>query len=221
MKPHQTRGVIVFVCIIIVALSADPGGAQTDKPTQEASVIDGPLLNALLDISKTRLSGGMFGGVSKGVDGHPAVFVTSNRAVIARSNAAAIEKGARYTPPAETRVDLVAVLCGNGQRFSEIFNCTKVSVLTGDGSPIRPLLYTAQEEAFRSAFGVKWTAKIVTATYRAVDLREGFKVNFASDDGTEWTLDVSKTSADGNLFLAIDPTTGETSRCASRGVCVP
>ena len=113
------------------------------------------------------------------------------------------------------------MLCGNGQRFGEIFNCTNVSVLTGDGSPIRPLLYTAKEEAFRSAFGVKWTAKIVTATYRAVDLREGFKVDFASDDGTEWTLDVSKTSADRNLFLAIDPTTGETSPCASRGVCVP
>jgi len=76
-------------------------------------------------------------------------------------------------------------------------------------------------ELIREEFGVKWTAKIVTATYRAVDLREGFKVDFASDDGTEWTLDVSKTSADRNLFLGIDPTTGETSPCASRGVCVP
>jgi hypothetical protein len=129
---------------------------------------------------------------------------------IARTNATAVEDGGRYTPPDELLVDIVSVRCGSADRIDAIFNCTKV-VVTSNGRPLTALLYAAKPETFRGALGAEWSAQVVTATFDAANLSDGFSVDFTTDDGIGRTWTVPAADLDGNLFLRIDPISGATS----------
>jgi hypothetical protein len=99
------------------------------------------------------------------------------------------------------------------------FDCAKITVTLPDSKPAMPLAYSSAPEVFRNALGATWSARTVKGIYAAPQLKNGFKIDFASDSGAEWTYDLPSTVADGSLFLQIDPTTGAVSACAAKGQC--
>jgi hypothetical protein len=209
----QTLSVLLVLVLALCSMPEPRVDAQ-----QSAKNIDGPLLQALLDLSKTRLASSMV-GVIHAIDGRRAIAITSSRQIIASTNARAVESGGRYTPPAEVLFDFVAVRCGSADRINAIFNCAKI-VVTSNGQPLRPLTYSAQPETFQSALGARWSAQIVTATFDAASLSDdGFTIDFTSTDGIERTWAVPAEDLDGVLFLRIDPITGATGACAARRLC--
>jgi hypothetical protein len=76
-------------------------------------------------------------------------------------------------------------------------------VTTVDGRVVKPLLYEAQTNSYTNAFGAKWSVQEVDARYLASELQQGFKVDYASPDGTEWTFDVPKAKAEQDLLLNV------------------
>src|SRR5687768_2950541 len=118
---------IMLVCGASFPVAAQqPAGVAATAGLQR---IEGVLLNALFGIGKVRLSNGMV-PILYQVDGRRAVTITSNRLSIARSNAEAVEKGGRYTPPNDVLVDAVIVSCGSADRIDRIFNCKRLAVST-------------------------------------------------------------------------------------------
>src|SRR5207247_532575 len=127
------------------------------------------------------------------------IFVTSARGQIAYKTP---KEGtnARYTPPPEFRSDIVVINCGNAE-FGEIFECSRVRVRLPNKREIKPLSYLAQPNTYHNGFGAQWTVRTVLVKYSAPELRDGFSIEYASFDGTEWTFEVSAKQAEEILLL--------------------
>jgi hypothetical protein len=216
MTKKNTEAQTLSVLLVLVLALCSTAEPRVDAQTAP-NKIDGPLLQALLSLSKTRLAVSMAGAVYA-VGDRLAITIMSNRQILASTNATAVESGGRYTPPDELLFDVVSVRCGSANRIDTIFNCAKV-VVTSNGQPLTPLTYSAQPETFQSALGARWSAQIVTARFDAASLSGGFTIDFTSTDGIERTWAVPAADLDGSLFLRIDPITGATSACAARGQC--
>src|SRR6266850_1916225 len=67
------------------------------------------------------------------------LYVTSARALIAFKTAKASESNARYTPPANERLDTVSISCGDSD-IGEIFECSRVRVMNREKRVIKPSL---------------------------------------------------------------------------------
>jgi hypothetical protein len=113
---------------------------------------------------------------------------------------------AKYNPPAETRRDVVTIICGDNDR-SELFECVSVKV-TANGRTVKPLTYRAANDVYQNGFGAKWRAKDVVATYPVRGLEQGFTVEYADETGVEWSFEVTAEDAAKELLLTLSPPGG-------------
>jgi TonB family protein len=136
-------------------------------------------------------------GIHKIEDRTSLLSITSARQGIAFSARRAAAKGGRYLPPADVRIDVVFITCGDAD-LGERWDCLRLSTADSLGRPVAPLTYSSGPKTYRNALGATWTASRVTATYRFVDLSNGFTVRYSGGDDTEFTevVPASKVRAD-------------------------
>ena len=137
-------------------------------------------------------------------DGSSKVVVSSTRGTIALLTWKASTTNGRYTPP-PNQPDTVQVQCGDSD-LGDIFECARVRLLTPEKRVVKPVSYAAGPRAYRNALGARWSVREVLAVYAIRELREGFSVDYASFNGTEWTFEVSAEDARNRLFLKIGET---------------
>lgn len=186
-------------------------GAQPPKPAVKgttgaavpASVVrmSDALVSAIQALTKDRTES-EFLGISEMRDDSHALHVNSFRALIAWQTAKANDGGGRFRPPANDRMDVVTVDCGDAD-IGDVFECSRVRVISPGKRVVKPFSYTAGPKTYRNAMGAKWTVREVFATYHALDLKEGFSVDYADFGGTEWTLVVSAEDAAEKLLLKV------------------
>jgi hypothetical protein len=201
-----------FVVVIVLALSSIEAAAGQTKPEpavgpQSASPPTltipriGDDLLALVRDKANQLGSFIFGGI---VDSQR-LHVISGRAFIAFKLAQARESGGRYNPPESVRTDSVTVSCGNSE-LGDIFNCSSVSVKNAAGTRVKPVRYSAGSNAYSNALRAKWNVREVNAVYLATSLKDGFSVDYAAPDGSEWTYEVTPEVARDALLLDLTPT---------------
>ncbi len=131
------------------------------------------------------------------------LHVSSNRQHIAFKSAQLVGSDGKFNPPADMRLDVVTIVCGDNDR-AELFECVKVTVTAG-GRAVKPLTYRAANDVYQNGFGAKWRAKDVVATYAIGDLVNGFKIDYSDETGVEWTFEVSADDAAKELLLTVKP----------------
>lgn len=141
-------------------------------------------------------------GITKYAGDSMAIFVVSSRASIAAKFRTAKEQGAKFTPSADDLLDVVIARCGD-EDLGEILNCSKLTV-TANGKTVVPITYRSGPRAFQNGFGATWSARLVTASFRAADVRDGFSLTATGPDGFTWTLEVSKADAQRELLLRLE-----------------
>jgi hypothetical protein len=190
------------------ATAPEPAPKPTATTTPPPSRMSNELVQALLALAKQRYSNTLL-GMWKSVDDSMALSVRSNRNLIAWRNASVVEDGGRFNPPAEMRLDLVIVSCGDSD-LGDIFECARVTVNGPKGQRIAPVSYNAGPRNYQNALGARWTVREVLATYNVRDLRDGFTVTFVGKDGAEWDFAVSAEDAENELLLKLDPASAST-----------
>lgn len=153
------------------------------------------LVDALLGVAKERSSSSLV-GLSKSVNGGPALHVLSYRTLIAWRYASAAEQGGRFTPPNDMRLDVVKVSCGDSD-LRHMFECSLVSVINAEGHGVAPVFYRVGPRIYDGL-------REVTAIYHTHDLTDGFTVTFADVNGSEWSFEVSAGDAENELLLKLD-----------------
>ena len=143
-----------------------------------------------------------FVGLSEYDHGRLKLLVTSNRAIIAYETARAAESDRSYTPESLERLDTVNIECGDSD-LRAIFECSRVRVMRRDKSEIQPASYFDRPNDYRNASGARWTVHEVQAVFAARELSDGFVIEYASDDGIEWTFEVSPEDAREKLLLKL------------------
>ena len=182
--------------VVGVSVSAQQS-ALPSRSAQSAARMSNALVNALLGVAKERSSSSLV-GLSKSVNGGPALHVLSYRTWIAWRYASAAEQGGRFTPPPDMRLDVVKVSCGDSD-LRHIFECSLVSVINAEGNRVAPVFYSAGPRIYRNGL------REVTAIYHTHDLADGFTVTFADVEGSEWSFEVSADDAENELLLKVDP----------------
>ena len=208
-SPVSPRAVSIvtaaFVLLIAVVLEAQRTAAKppAGPPARRLlpAPVTAPIVEQLKALAKTRHSQTLL-GVSESQGDSQALYIASNRVLIAWRNATAVESGGRYTPPRDLLVDLVNIDCGDSD-LGELFECVRIAVTTPNGQRVKAVTYKAGPRSYRNALGARWVVREVQASYRAADLEKGFSVTYASDDGSEWTFTVSAQQAANDLLLVL------------------
>jgi hypothetical protein len=175
--------------------------SQQASPPRPIPRLSAPAVSAIQNLAKNKRFYD-FVGLSEYDHGRLKLLVTSNRAIIAYKTAAAAERNRSYTPPAQERLDTVNIECGDSDLL-EIFECSRVRVMGPDKSEIQPLMYSSRPTDHTNTSGDRWTVHEVRAVYSVEELSDGFLVEYASYDGTEWTFEVSPDDAQEKLLLKL------------------
>ena len=186
-------------CADVAAQAVPP----TARPVRVAPRLSAATVKEIASLpSNTRL------GLIKLVQDSVAIYVSSNRLLIANASARARNNDGVYTPPADMRTDMVIASCGD-EEFGEQLDCSSLSVSTLDGKRVTPFGYSSAPQVYRNRLGATWTVRKVLATFTASQLKNGFVVTAKEPDGTEWALSVSPDEAESTLLLRIgDPPPG-------------
>ncbi len=142
-------------------------------------------------------------GLTDASGGSLRLSIYSGRGLTASKISSAALSGGRYAP--KSIVDTVDIYCGSGYTFETRFECARVSVRATDGRKVRPLSYSARTKVYTNALGAKWRVREVAAHYSVGPLANGFSVDYAGTDETEWTFEVSAEDAAEKLLLKLEP----------------
>ena len=131
---------------VIMFLAATVSLAYQEKSAPKSStpsIAPVPRLTYNILSAIQRLANGKstydFLGLSDYGNNSSRLYVTSARALIAFKTAKASESNARYTPPANERLDTVSISCGDSD-IGEIFECSRVRVMNREKRVIKPSL---------------------------------------------------------------------------------
>jgi hypothetical protein len=212
-EAEQMRTVVVLGLVAALPLTATAqrsGAPVKPQPARAAATATAPditeaVLGELRAQAKVRFARTLL-GVSKNYGTLEVLSVGSNRAVIAAEYALAAERGGRYTPPKASLDDVVVVTCGAAD-LRETFDCARVGVTDPANMRIAPIYYRAAPQTFRNALGNNRVVRRVSATFPIRNLKNGFTVTAASDQGVEVDLTISARQAAFELLLTDDPST--------------
>jgi hypothetical protein len=197
----------LFALAITLVLSAwnqaeSVGQVSATGAAKRALSVTPPISRAVLEGLRRHIvdGGTAHYGLSHYHNGSTYLWVNSHRSLIALKLEEAKAGGGRYTPPPGLRTDVVTVACGDEELASRA-NCLRVTVIGPDGRRVPARTYSAGPRVYTNALGARWTVRKVHATYDVGLLRQGFRVLYGDDSGTEWTFEVSAEDAREKLLL--------------------
>jgi hypothetical protein len=200
------NSLVAMMVLIAAQISAPKSQPAAKAPSQASQPSQPRISDSLLTlIQQTAVKDIIpsFSGLMDYANGSGKLHVISARALIALKTKEAAESGGKYTPSAPDRADILMIDCGDSD-LGDIFECSRVRVLTPSKRIVQPLAYAAQRNTYHNAMGARWAVREVTARYPIRDLRDGFSVEYADFSGTGWTFVVSADDARDELLLKLD-----------------
>jgi hypothetical protein len=197
MPPGNARCYLALVGTVVCLSAAHSVLAQSARPAERISQ---GLIQFLASVPSAYSPSLV--GIPHYAGDSVAIFVMSARTSIASRFRTARAQRAKFVPSESDLQDVVTVRCGD-EDLADRLNCAGLTV-TVAGKPVAPLQSRSGPRAFQNAFGVTWTVRLVSASFRAGDVREGFAVTALGENGFSWTLEVSREDAQRELLLRVE-----------------